>query len=71
MDNDGWLILILGALGLLALASLLMKPASAQVAVASKVLQPVISNEETVEWRDWQGRDRSITIHRTVKTDGS
>jgi hypothetical protein len=72
MDDDGWLILILGALGLLALASYLMnKPSVTQTVPApAKTLQPVMSNEETIEWRDWQGRDRSIIIHRTVKANG-
>ena len=71
MDEDGWLILILGALGLLALASFLSKPAVSVKAepTLAKVLQPVISNEEVWNWRDWQGHNRSITIHRTVKTD--
>jgi len=74
MDDDGWLILVLGALGLLALASVLMnRSTTAQSVVSSpaKTLQPVISNEETWEWTDWQGKHRSIEIHRTVKTDGS
>jgi len=71
MDDDGWLILILGALGLLALASYLMnKPSVTQTVPApAKTLQPVISNEEVWQWQDWQGKSRSITINRTVKTD--
>lgn len=71
MDDDGWLILILGALGLLALASIIMRPPTAQAAATPKPLQPAISNEETWHWTDWQGKQRSIEIHRTVKTDGS
>jgi hypothetical protein len=73
MDDDGWLLLILGAFGLLALASIFMnKPAIIQgVSAPAKVLQPVISNEETWHWTDWQGKSRNIEIHRTVKTDGT
>jgi len=72
MDDDGWLVLILGALGLLALASFIAgKPPAASAPTKTTVLQPIISNEETWNWIDWQGRNRSVTIHRTVKTDGS
>jgi hypothetical protein len=73
MDDDGWLILILGALGLLALASALMnKPSVTQtVSAPAKTLQPIMSNEETWKWQDWTGKSRSITIHRIVKTNGS
>lgn len=73
MDDDGWLILILGALGLLALASYLTnKPPTAQATPApARVLQPVISNEETWEWTDYAGRHRRIEIRRIVKADGS
>lgn len=72
MDDDGWLLLILGALGLLALASAFMnKPSITQgVATQPPTLQPVASNEETWEWQDWTGKSRSITIHRTVKASG-
>lgn len=64
--------MILGGLGLLALASwVLGRQPSAAVGqpIAPRSLQPVISNEETWEWKDWTGKNRSITIHRTVKTD--
>lgn len=72
MDDDGWILLILGALGLLTLASILMgKPqVTVGASVPPSVLQPVISNEETWNWTDWQGKQRSIEIHRTVKTGG-
>ena len=27
---------------------------------------PLLSNEETWEWTDWKGRERKLTVHRTV-----
>lgn len=28
--------------------------------------QPVAMNEETWEWQDWKGRNRSLKVHRKV-----
>ena len=29
-----------------------------------------VSNEETWTWVDWQGKERSITVHRNVNATG-
>lgn len=62
MSDDG--IIILGALGLLAL---IIIARSRSGAVSSSQNKPLAVNSETWEWTDWKGRPRTITVHREVR----
>lgn len=37
-----------------------------QPVISTPAASPVMSNKEVIEWQDWRGRNRTITIHREV-----
>ena len=74
MDSWNW-ILLLGGIAIGAVVVyLFLKPAQ-PLAVSSqpmytygtKEAKPILTNSEVLEWKDWKGRDRKLTIHREVK----
>lgn len=65
--KDWWapLILVAGlAIGAVAIYAIVYKP-STQQAVAYKPV--AMSNESIIQWIDYKGRKREITIHREIK----
>jgi len=74
MDNWNWILLVGGiAIGAV-VVYIFLNPAQATTTnpqsiytYETKKATPILTNSEVLEWKDWKGRDRKLTIHRKVK----
>jgi len=74
MDNWNWILLLGGIAVGAVVVYMFLNPAQAittspqqMYTYEIKKAKPVLTNSEILEWKDWRGRDRKLTIHREVK----
>jgi len=69
-EGDVWLLLLLG----LASIFLLFRGDPPQTGVTAKAVAlprpQIMTNEKTIEWVDWEGERRKVTVHRKVTING-
>ena len=69
METKDLLLIGLGILGVVLVGALLLSKGGqgATYMVPNRFGMQEAENEETLEWTDWRGVQRTLTIHRKVK----
>ena len=82
-NDNLWILILMGIAGGIAIGVLVANKYASQKAqqagademraiqnftpYALPAASAIMTNKETIEWKDWRGRDRTITIHREVR----